>query len=330
MMRMTSIGGVDNIVSKKTYLSANVRAESSLQREAEQDLLAPQAIKESIKAKLVGQDSNYKLVLFDDATSGERVSALLSKENLERLQEKFHKKDFYARDDGLMRLSGKAEAYVSGWYAQIVAGEVGAQKADLDRDGKFSDKERGLIQDGYTFKLAEKGILNNGMAVYSVATNTKADDTKVRTIEDLLDNFITQDKNLDGKISVQEHIEATRGNLVQTLKGILKSEENTLAKMVEKSMEATSVKEPKSKEELDVAAMEEAMRLLAKIKQSGNLNTLSAEEQALVQQYFAGEVELIKQQSNDADVINGHLTNKINDFVEQMRSNESLILSVKA
>lgn len=72
------------------------------------------------------------------------------------------------------------------------------------------------------------------------------------------------------------------------------------------------------------------MRLLAKIKQSGNLNTLSAEEQALVQQYFAGEVELIKQQSNDADVINGHLKNKINDFVEQMRSNESLILSVKA
>lgn len=328
MMRMTSIGGVDNIVSKKTYLSANARAESSLQREAEQDSLAPQEIKESIKAKLVGQDSNYKLVLFDDATSGERVSALLSKENLERLQEKFNQKDFYAREDGLMRLSGKAEAYVSGWYAQIVAGDVGAQKADLDRDGKFSDKERGLIQDGYTFKLAEKGILNNGMAVYSVATNAKADDTKVRTIEDLLDNFITQDKNLDGEISVQEHIEVTRGNLAQTLKGILKSKENTLAQMVEDSRAKTP--EPKSKEELDVAAMEEAMRLLAKIKQSGNLNTLSAEEQALVQQYFAGEVELIKQQSNDADVINGHLTNKINDFVEQMRSNESLILSVKA
>lgn len=328
MMRMTSIGGVDNIVSKKTYLSANARAESSLQREAEQDSLAPQEIKESIKAKLVGQDSNYKLVLFDDATSGERVSALLSKENLERLQEKFNQKDFYARDDGLMRLSGKAEAYVSGWYAQIVTGDVGAQKADLDRDGKFSDKERGLIQDGYTFKLAEKGILNNGMAVYSVATNAKADDTKVRTIEDLLDNFITQDKNLDGEISVQEHIEVTRGNLAQTLKGILKSKENTLAQMVEDSRAKTP--EPKSKEELDVAAMEEAMRLLAKIKQSGNLNTLSAEEQALVQQYFAGEVELIKQQSNDADVINGHLTNKINDFVEQMRSNESLILSVKA
>lgn len=330
MMRMTSIGGVDNIVSKKTYLSANARAESSLQREAEQDLLTPQEIKESIKTKLVGQDSNYKLVLFDDATSGERVSALLSKENLERLQEKFNKKDFYARDDGLMRLSGKAEAYVSGWYAQIVAGEVGAQKADLDRDGKFSDQERGLIQDGYTFKLAEKGILNNGMDVYSVATNAKADDTKVRTIEDLLDNFITQDKNLDGEISVQEHIEVTRGNLAQTLKGILKSQENTLAKMVEKSMEATSTKEPKSKEELDMAAMEEAMRLLAKIKQSGSLNALSAEEQALVQQYFAGEVELIKQQSSDADVINAHLTNTINDFVEQMRSNESLILSVRA
>lgn len=327
-MRMTSIGGVDNIVSKKTYLSANARAESSLQREAKQDSLAPQEIKESIKTKLVGQDSNYKLVLFDDATSGERVSALLSKENLERLQEKFNQKDFYAREDGLMRLSGKAEAYVSGWYAQIVAGEVGAQKADLDRDGKFSDKERGLIQDGYTFKLAEKGILNNGMAVYSVATNAKADDTKVRTIEDLLDNFITQDKNLDGEISVQEHIEVTRGNLAQTLKGILKSKENTLAQMVEDSRAKTP--EPKSKEELDVAAMEEAMRLLAKIKQSGNLNTLSAEEQALVQQYFAGEVELIKQQSSDADVINGHLTNKINDFVEQMRSNESLILSVKA
>ena len=331
MIANTSVWGADNVVSKKAYLSANTRSESSLQREAEQDSFAPQDIKDSIKTKLIGRDSkDYQLVLFNDVTSGERVSALISKENMERLQEKFGKKDFFAREDGNLRLSGKAEAYVSGWDAQIVAGSVGARNADLDKDGKFSEQERGLIKDGYGFMLAEKGVFTNGLSVYSVVANSRADDTKVRTIEDLLDNFISQDKNLDGEINIQEHMETTRGSLAQTLQGILKSKENPLKKMAGNSEEEIKKQEPKTKEEQDIAAMEEAARILAKIKQSGDLSSLTMEEQALVWQYFAGEVEQIKQQSSDANVINAHLTNKINDFIEQMSSNESLVLSLKA
>lgn len=323
------VNGAGSIVSSKVYLAANDRTQAALTSEESQDLqLKPQerGIKESIKSKLVG-DSNYQLVLFDDPTSGERVSALISKENMERLQEKFNKKDFYAREDGNMRLSGKAEAYVSGWYAEIM-GNVGAQRADLNQDGKFSENERGLLRDGYSFELSQSQSFGNPISVLLVEGNTKSDDTEVRTTEDLLDNFISQDKDLNGKISVQEHFEVTRGSLYSALKGILESQENPLAEMVEQSQEANLA--TPNKEELDVSAMKEAMRLLAKIKQSGNLNALSPEEQALVRQYFAGEVEQIKQQSQDADMINQHLDSKIRDFVEQMGSSESLILSTKA
>lgn len=323
------VNGAGSIVSSKVYLAANDRTQAALTSEESQDLQLKsqeRGIKESIKSKLT-RDSNYQLVLFDDPTSGERVSALISKENMERLQEKFNKKDFYAREDGNMRLSGKAEAYVSGWYAEIM-GNVGAQRADLNQDGKFSENERGLLRDGYSFELSQSQSFGNPISVLLVEGNTKSDDTEVRTTEDLLDNFISQDKDLNGKISVQEHFEVTRGSLYSALKGILESQENPLAEMAAQS-QATNPTTP-NKEELDVSAMEEAMRLLAKIKQSGNLNALSPEEQALVRQYFAGEVEQIKQQSQDTDVINQHLDRKIRDFVEQMGSNESLILSTKA
>lgn len=91
------VNGAGSIVSSKVYLAANARTQATLMNEESQDLqLKPQEreIKESIKSKLVG-DSNYQLVLFDDPTSGERVSALISKENMERLQEKFNKKRLF-------------------------------------------------------------------------------------------------------------------------------------------------------------------------------------------------------------------------------------------
>lgn len=326
------IGGANNIVSKTFYLSANNRSQSSLQREAEQDSQTkPQNIQESIKAKLIGQDSNYKPVLFNDPTSGDRISALLSKENLERLQEKFDKKDFFTREDGLIRLSGKAESYVSGWYAHITAGDVEAQKADLDRDGKFSESERELIKDGYEFGILEKGILNNGMVVHSVSANSKADNTNVRTIEDLLNNFITQDQNLDGEISVKEHIEITRGSLAETLKNILKSQENSLAKMMDNSNQANNeAVKTKRKNKPNISALEEAAKILAKIKQSKDLSLLSLQEQEVVRQYFAGEVEQLKQQNVDSNAINQHLSDKIQEFVEEVSSNKNLIFETKA
>lgn len=326
------IGGANNIVSKTFYLSANNRSQSSLQREVEQDSQTkPQNIQESIKAKLIGQVSNYKPVLFNDPTSGDRISALLSKENLERLQEKFDKKDFFTREDGLIRLSGKAESYVSGWYAHITAGDVEAQKADLDRDGKFSESERELIKDGYEFGILEKGILNNGMVVHSVSTNSKADNTNVRTIEDLLNNFITQDQNLDGEISVKEHIEVTRGSLAETLKNILKSQENSLAKMMDNSNQANNeAVKTKRKNKPNISALEEAAKILAKIKQSKDLSLLSLQEQEVVRQYFAGEVEQLKQQNVDSNAINQHLSDKIQEFVEEVSSNKNLIFETKA
>lgn len=153
------IHNADKILFRKIYFAANNHKESALAQEEIQNLKpnqeSPQdSTKISIKNKLTN-DSSYQLVMFEDGISGDKVQALLSKENIQRLQEKFDKSDFYTRDDGILRLSGKAESYVSGWYGEI-AYNMGAFNADLNKDGKFSPQENALIKDDYTFLAAEK------------------------------------------------------------------------------------------------------------------------------------------------------------------------------
>ena len=117
------IHNADTLLFRNIYFAANNHKESAFAHEDIQSLKPNQAspqdsTKISIQNKLTN-DSSYQLVMFEDGISGDKVQALLSKENIQRLQEKFDKSDFYTRDDGVLRLSGKAESYVSGWYGEI-------------------------------------------------------------------------------------------------------------------------------------------------------------------------------------------------------------------
>ncbi len=83
---------------------------------------------------------NTTTVLFDDMMSGTRVALDLTNDNIKRLQAKFDPKDFAKRTDGIIRLSGKAEAFVSGWFGDI-AYRQNYLGADKDNNGKIDTLE---------------------------------------------------------------------------------------------------------------------------------------------------------------------------------------------
>lgn len=325
------IHNADKILFRKIYFAANNHKESALAQEEIQNLKpnqeSPQdSTKISIKNKLTN-DSNYQLVMFEDGISSDKVQALLSKENIQRLQEKFDKSDFYTRDDGILRLSGKAESYVSGWYGEI-AYNMGAFNADLNKDGKFSPQENALIKDDYTFLAAEKNtIYGDSINIYGVESYIAKPPTnqQTKTLDDLLDGLISADMDLNGKVTLKEHLKNTEGSLYTAIKEILNSQVNPL----ENLNPTQEIKTPKQRV-LEEISKQEAMALLAKIKQNGNLESLSPKEKEALQKYFSNEMQRIKQEKNDLETTNKHLNEAIQNFSEQILSKESLIFETKA
>lgn len=67
------------------------------------------------------------------------------------------------------------------------------------------------------------------------------------------------------------------------------------------------------------------MRLLSKLRQSGDLESLNIKEQEILKKYFAGEVERIKQESSKSLESKAILNQAIEDFIAQIYSKESLV-----
>ena len=80
------------------------------------------------------------LVAFNDPTNDSIVLLSLSKNTISTLKSHFDKDDFYERDDGILRLDNKAEAYVSSWFGDI-AYKREFLKSDSNNDGMLNDKE---------------------------------------------------------------------------------------------------------------------------------------------------------------------------------------------
>ncbi|WP_297814253.1 hypothetical protein [uncultured Helicobacter sp.] len=135
--------------------------------------------------------------------SGERFSVSLSKENLQRLKDKFDSSDFYLRKNGEIRLNGQAEAYIGGWFGEI-AYNMGALKADKDNNGKFSDDEKSQIRSDIYLSFRTE---NNNSVVYDFKVDKylNSNNLKYESIDEMLDSIISKDKNLDGVVSLVEH-----------------------------------------------------------------------------------------------------------------------------
>lgn len=122
--------------------------------------------------KTVSPNDNEQTILFADPTNGNLVKIDLSKANIEKLKEHFtDENNFYERQDGSIRLNGKAEAYVSGWFGDI-AYKREFLKADADRDGKLSEEEFGHSKGSFWVESEAQGIGNNVSSVTETVTKT--------------------------------------------------------------------------------------------------------------------------------------------------------------
>ncbi len=110
---------------------------------------------------------NYGAVQFN--INEEHINLMPTKDNIARLQEKFDANNFYQREDGTLRLSGKAESYIGGWLKELLE-NMGANKADINRNGKFSGTERTMILNGYSYKVGDKQqeVIGESLSVYNV------------------------------------------------------------------------------------------------------------------------------------------------------------------
>ena len=127
-------------------MSTETNTKTKQQLEAEESVGQSSDLSKTSEAsktqeKIISPNDNEQTVLFADPTNGNLVKVNLSKANIEKLKEHFtDENNFYERQDETLRLNGKAEAYVSGWFGDI-AYKREFLKADADKDGKLSEEE---------------------------------------------------------------------------------------------------------------------------------------------------------------------------------------------
>lgn len=191
-------------------VTAKTRSKDQLAAEEQDDkaLAASGATGTSNIQTYNGLQTSGKTVMFDDPKSGNRVQLQLTDENLKRLEEKFGKQDFYTRSDGTIRLSGKAEAFVSGWFGDV-AYRQNFLGADANNDGVISKSEFGNLKSGITGEayLANGTINLVNERAYTSFSADQYDYVASRggiTLVDNLNYRLETDENLDGVLSSGE------------------------------------------------------------------------------------------------------------------------------
>lgn len=203
-----SVTGLEGTLygSKKASIMAKNRNE-----------LAGQSLENTIKTSpnelysIHSLKGDYIKIAFEDERSKQLVSANLSLENVANLMLNFNgKDDFVMRSDGVLRLNGEAQNFVSGWFDKI-AYEMNLLGADADKNGlvKGSELENtlwlrnpSLIATGRKAEGASLYTLFGGdLMSYEKASPSDKD----RSIEALLNEFLSLDTNADNKITFEEY-----------------------------------------------------------------------------------------------------------------------------
>lgn len=170
-------------------------------------------------------EAGMTTIYFRDPITRKLTRSALSGESLSALGREFGSDDLKKRADGSYILSGKAENFVAGWYADITYTR-GYLKADKNADGFFSESELKNVRSGFiaqTLENTDTGEISNLSFVESyikldgdfttpfnekkafkeTATSLQGDFGS-KTIGIELDKMIKKDKNLDGKLTYNE------------------------------------------------------------------------------------------------------------------------------
>lgn len=205
--------------SYKIERQSNKEASASEKKEYEKVFNA--RISDEVRRAEAGMTTIY----FRDPITRKLTRSALSGESLSALGREFGSDDLKKRADGSYILSGKAENFVAGWYADI-AYTRGYLKADKNADGFFSESELKNVRSGFvaqTLENTDTGEISNlsfvesyikldgdfttpfneNKAFKETATSLQGDFGS-KTIGIELDKMIKKDKNLDGKLTYNE------------------------------------------------------------------------------------------------------------------------------
>ena len=173
---------------------------------------------------------DFVKVAFEDERSKQLVSVNLSSRNLLRLISHFGgENNFFVRNDGVVRLNGDAQNFVSGWFDKV-AYEMNLLGADADKNGLISGDELAntfFYESPYVYGNAKKA---EDVSIYTLTGGAKIayDDSDLRgvqierVIDGSLNALLDGDKNMDGKITFVEHFGSKMmalGSVEMELKG---------------------------------------------------------------------------------------------------------------
>lgn len=154
---------------------------------------------------------DFVKVAFEDERSKQLVSVNLSTRNLLRLISHFGgENNFFVRNDGVVRLNGDAQNFVSGWFDKV-AYEMNLLGADTDKNGLISGDELAntfFYENPYVYGNTKKDV-----SIYTLTGGAKIayDESDLRgvqierVIDGSLNALLDEDKNMDGKITFVEH-----------------------------------------------------------------------------------------------------------------------------
>lgn len=154
---------------------------------------------------------DFVKVAFEDERSKQLVSVNLSTRNLLRLISHFGgENNFFVRNDGVVRLNGDAQNFVSGWFDKV-AYEMNLLGADSDKNGLISGDELAntfFYESPYVYGNTKKDV-----SIYTLTGGAKIayDESDLRgvqierVIDGSLNALLGEDKNMDGKITFVEH-----------------------------------------------------------------------------------------------------------------------------
>lgn len=154
---------------------------------------------------------DFVKVAFEDERSKQLVSVNLSSRNLLRLISHFGgENNFFVRNDGVVRLNGDAQNFVSGWFDKV-AYEMNLLGADADKNGLISGDELAntfFYESPYVYGNTKKDVsiytLTGGAKIAYNESDLRGVQIE-RVIDGSLNALLDEDKNMDGKITFVEH-----------------------------------------------------------------------------------------------------------------------------
>lgn len=278
---------------------------------------------------------DYVKVVFEDEKSHQLVTTKLSFSNLLLLKKNFKdENDFFLRDDGVLRLNGKAENFISGWFEKV-AYDMNLLAADKDKNALVSGDE---LLDSFAYhkpyfqadsintqNISELFLRGGEKIPFALSTAAYLE----VSMQDALNSFIALDKNANNKISFVEFF-GGKNSLLAQAQSVSSTPSNAKVSLLKMILEELK----RLQEELQESMLENDENVKEKALKQG-LEALNVAQLQEFKSQNPTEYERLAQEQDlkslDESQDLNTLMNALNEeFIKQIKDKNLNILNIKA